>query len=389
MTTGPATAAVRPSHMPGEALHRRLLTLDAHLDAPVHFARAGWSFGERHRLEDDLAQLDLPRMEDGNLSGGFFVIYAEGGTLDEGGYGQARAAALRRSAEIDAMLAAFPDRIGLALTADDANRLFAEGRRIAFKSMENCYCLGEDLGALAIFQRAGVRMAGPVHVRTNQLADSATDAPMWDGLSPLGSRWVAAMNRLGMIIDASHASDRAFDQMLDQSVAPIVLSHSGARSLYDTPRNIDDGRLRALAARGGVACFATIYLSAMQAGPERLAMLRQLSRIHDLAEAEQADLARRWRAIDESTPMWNTTIDRFVEGLIHVIAVAGIDHVGIGADWDGGGGFAGMDDITALPGVTARLVDRGLSAADLAKLWGGNLLRVLDSCADAAAAPRP
>jgi membrane dipeptidase len=365
-------------------LHRRLLTLDAHLDVPVHFGRAGWSFGERHDPATEIAQVDLPRMEDGNLSGGFFVTYTEQTGLDPKGYAEAHAAALRRSGEIDAVLAAFPDRIGLALTAADARRLHTEGRCVAFKSMENGYCLGEDLRAVAEWHARGVRMAGPVHARTNQLADSATDAPRWAGLSPLGLRWVGEMNRLGMVIDASHASDAAFDQMLDRSAAPIVLSHSGARAIHDTQRNIDDDRLRALARRGGVACFATIFLSEMRIGAERRELFRLHSRIFALAPDAQVDLARRWRALDATEPMWEADVDRFIEGLFHVIDVAGIDAVGIGADWDGGGGFPGMDDITVLPAITARLRDRGLSEAELAKLWSGNLLRVLDA-ADAVA----
>lgn len=371
---------------PGAALHRRLLTLDAHLDAPVHFARAGWRFGERHALATDVAQVDLPRMEDGNLSGGFFVTYVRQGALDMAGYAAALAAARRRSGEIDAVLAAYPDRIELATTADDARRLHGEGRRIAFKSIENCYFLGEDLDLLDEFHRAGVRMAGLVHSRANQLADSATDAARWGGLSPLGAQWVGKMNRLGMVIDASHASDAAFDAIIDGSVAPIVLSHSGSRAIHDTPRNIDDGRLRALARTGGVACFATIFLSDMHAGPERARLFDLHGRISDLAPDEQADLARRWAALDMVEPMWRASLDTFVDALCHVIDVAGIDHVGIGADWDGGGGFPGMADITVLPAITERLMARGLSEDALAKLWSGNLLRVIAAAQSATVA---
>lgn len=363
---------------PGEALHRRLLTLDAHLDAPVHFSRAGWHFGDRHALSDDVAQVDLPRMEDGNLTGGFFVTYTEQGALDEAGYARALAAALRRSGEIDAMLAAYPARIALAVTADDARRLHAAGKCIAFKSIENCYFLGDDLRALAEFHHAGVRMAGPVHSKTNQLADSATDAPRWQGLSALGERWVAEMNRLGMVVDASHASDAAFDRLLELSRAPMVLSHSGARTMFDTPRNIDDARIRALAARGGVTCFATIFLSDMDMGPERRALFRQHGRIFDLSPDEQVALAHDWNALDRTTPMWDADFDRYMDALLHVISVAGVDHVGFGADWDGGGGFPGMDDITVHPRITQRLLDAGCTADDCAKMWGGNLLRVLE-----------
>jgi len=365
-------------------LHRRLLTLDTHLDAPVHFGRAGWSFGDRHAMATDVAQVDLPRMEDGNLSGGFFVTYTRQGPLAEEGYAAARDAALTRSGEIDAMLAAFPDRIGLALSAADARRLHADGRCIAFKSIENSYFMGTDLAALAEFHSLGVRMAGPVHNSANQFADSATDSPRWNGLSPLGFDWVAEMNRLGMLIDASHASDAAFDQMLANSTAPLVLSHSGSRSIYDCPRNIDDGRLRALAAAGGVVGFATIFLSAMEAGPERLELFGRHGGIYRLTPDEQVDLAERWAALDIVRPMWTADFDRYVAALLHVIAVAGIDHICFGADWDGGGGFPGMDDITVLPAVTARLSAAGLSDSDIEKLWSGNLLRLLDAAQSAA-----
>lgn len=362
---------------PGEALHRRLLTLDAHLDAPVHFGRAGWSFGDRHAPETDVAQLDLPRMEDGALGGGFFVTYVRQGPLDDGGYARALAAARARSDRIDATLARFPDRIGPALTADDARRLHGEGRRVAFKSVENSSFTGRDLSVLAEFHGCGVRMAGLVHARANQLADSATDGAVWGGLSPLGRDWVREMNRLGMVVDASHASDAAFDQMLALSAAPMVLSHSGSRTVFDTPRNIDDGRLRALAEAGGVVGFATVFLSPMRMGPERAALFARVGRIDELDPPAQADLARRWRALDAAEPMWDADLDRYVAALLHVVEVAGVDHVCFGADWDGGGGLPGLEDVSALPRVTERLLAHGFGEDELAKLWGGNLLRVL------------
>ncbi|MFV3075400.1 dipeptidase [Niveispirillum fermenti] len=366
-------------------LHRHLLTLDAHLDTPIHFARPGWHFDERHDLADDVAQLDLPRME-GNLSGGFFVIYTAQGPLTPEGYAGALAQARRRSREIDETLARFSHRIGPATTADDARLLHAQGRMVAFRSIENCYPIGEDLGLLAEFHAQGVRMAGPVHVRTNQLADSSTDAPRWNGLSPLGEGWVAEMNRLGMIIDASHASDAAFDRMLELSAAPLVLSHSGTRGFYDHPRNLDDGRIRTLVAGGGVIGFTTIYLSAMHMVPERAALFRTMGHIGDLSMAEQVDLGRRWNALDATAPMWKADFEDYMAALLHTIGVAGVDHVCFGADWDGGGGVEGFRDVTALPRVTERLLEAGFSAQDLEKMWSGNLLRVLTQAGDSAAA---
>ena len=248
-------------------LHGALLTLDTHLDTPVHFARAGWSFGERHDYATDLAQLDIPRMADGNLDGGFFVIFTDQGPLTAEDYAKARTFALKRSDEIDATIARFPARIAPARTAADARRLNAAGKLIAFKSIENSYPLGEDLALLGEFYRRGVRLAGPVHSSNNQFADSATDKLRWNGLSPLGVRWVAEMNRLGMAIDASHASDAAFDQMLSLSKTPLLLTHSGARAVFDHPRNIDDARIRKLAAAGGALRFTSIYLADLNMTP--------------------------------------------------------------------------------------------------------------------------
>ena len=360
------------------------LTLDTHLDTPVHFSRAGWSFADRHDLATDLSQVDMPRMRDGGLSGGFFAIFTKQGPLTSAGYVAARDFALRRSKEIDDTVARFPDQIRPARRADDAYRIHAAGKLIAFKSIENSYPLGEDLGLLGEFYRQGVRLAGPVHSLNNQFADSSSDSPRWNGLSPLGRRWVAEMNRLGMVIDASHASDASFDQMLALSKSPIILSHSGSRSLHDFPRNIDDARIRKLAAAGGAICFTTIYLSALRIGPERAALFDKLDRIGELSPADQADLTRRWRALDASEPLWSSTFEDYMTALLHTIRVAGPDHVCFGADWDGGGGVAGMRDVTALPAITARLRATGYGDLDLARMLGGNVLRILRAAEDRA-----
>ena len=227
-------------------------------------------------------------------------------------------------------------------------------------------------------------MAGPVHSKNNPFADSSTDTPRWNGLSPLGRRWVGEMNRLGIVIDASHASDAAFDHMLALSKTPLILSHSGAKAIFDHPRNLDDTRIRALAAVGGAICFSTIYLSDLKLGPARAELFAKYERIGELSPAEQADLAVRWRAMDAIEPLWQADFERYMAGLMHVIAIAGVDHVCFGADWDGGGGIAGMADIAAHPRITARLKQAGYSQADLAKMWGGNVLRLLAKAEDVA-----
>lgn len=357
--------------------HADFLVLDTHLDTPLHFARPGWSFAGHHDPATDLVQVDMERMEAGDLDGGFFAIYTEQGPLTPKGYADALAYARGRSDLIDATLAKFPDRIGRALTPADARRLDAAGKLIAFKSMENSYELGEDLSLLKEFHDRGVRLAGPVHGANNQFADSSGDTPKWNGLSPLGRQWVKEMNRLGMVIDASHSSDSTFDQLLDLSRTPLLLSHSSGRWAFDHPRNLDDDRIRKLAAKGGAICVSTIFLLNMNMGAERAALFTRYEHIADLSPGEQAELTRKWRALDKTQPMWGADFERYMAMVLHVIEVAGVDHVCFGADWDGGGGVPGFEDIDALPKVTARLQQAGYSAKDIEKMWSGNVLRLV------------
>jgi membrane dipeptidase len=280
--------------------HADFLVLDTHLDTPLHFARPGWSFAGHHDPAADLVQVDMERMAAGALDGGFFAIYTEQGPLTTKGYADALAFARARSDLIDRTLAQFPDRIGSALTPADAHRLNDAGKLIAFKSIENSYPVGDNLSLLGEFYDRGVRLAGPVHGANNQFADSSGDTPRWNGLSPLGRDWVKEMNRLGIAIDASHASDDAFDQMLELSRTPLLLSHSSGRWAFDHPRNLDDARIRRLAAKGGAICVSTIFLSAMNLGPERAELFAQYEHLDQMSPAQQAEHARRWQALDDT-----------------------------------------------------------------------------------------
>jgi membrane dipeptidase len=377
-----ATAACATTRAaPGDDadLHKRLLTLDTHLDTPIHFSRPGWSFGDRHDHASDPVQVDLGRMDAGDLDGGFFVIYTASGPLTPEGYAAAKAFALGRLDEIHATLAKFPDRIGLATRASDAVRLDKADKRFGFISIENSYPLGEDLSLLGEFYRRGVRMASPVHFRNNQFADSATDKPRWNGLSPLGRQWVAEMNRLGMVLDASHASDAVLDQMMKLSKTPVILSHSGSKAIFDHARNLDDARLRKLAASGGAICANAAYLGKSNPNAERSEISDKLEDAGKLglSAAEVATLTRRLREIEKSAPSQQADFETYMRLVLHLIDVAGVDHVCFGADWDGGGGAPGFEDIDALPKVTARLRQAGYSAADIQKMWSGNVLRLV------------
>ncbi|MBB5684387.1 dipeptidase [Sphingobium boeckii] len=370
-------AAPPPVAISPAAVHERLLVLDTHLDTPEIFGRPGWNIAVRHSYEGDLSQVDFPRMKEGGLDGGFWVIYTAQGALTPAGFAKARVDALERSDEINAMLAAHEEAITLATTAADATRIAATGKRIAYLSIENSYPLGEDLSLLSEFYRRGVRLAGPVHSKDNQFGDSTTGTKTWGGLSPLGKQWVAEMNRLGMVIDGSHSSDATFDQMLALSKTPLILSHSGPKALFDHPRNLDDGRIKALAAKGGVIQINSIFLAPLKNTPERDALDKRKQRLHEMTPAQQAALAADYAALDAVAPWQDADFEMFMASMLHCLRLVGPDHVGMGADWDGGGGVKGMNDVAALPKVTERLLKEGYSEADIAKIWSGNVLRVL------------
>lgn len=367
--------------------HERMLVLDTHLDIPARWDDGAWDFSERHRVEWDNSQVDLPRMAEGGLDGGFFVIYTGQGALTPEGYRTARDAALVRATAIRRVLGENRDVIGLALTADDIERLHREGRRIGLISMENSWPLGEDLSLLTTFHRLGLRMASPVHSRTNQFADSATGEARWNGLSPLGRQWVAEMNRLGLVVDGSHSSDAAIDQMIQLSRTPIVLSHHGPRDLYNFPRNTTDERMRRLAASGGVMFLNTVFIGVSDNSDARGALDDRQERWGSLSAAERRQLLADLAAQNARQPRTTATFDMFMTSLLHSVRVMGVDHVGLGADWDGGGGVTGMEDITLLPRITARLRREGMSDRDIAKIMGGNLLRVMRQAQAAAARP--
>ncbi len=376
-------------------MQRKMITLDTHLDSPASLDRPGWSIMDRHDVHQDYTQVDLPRMKQGALDGGFWAIYTPQGPMDAEHYARVRDFAVMRGLAIRLMVAAHPDQFELALKAADAARINAAGKRIVYMSIENAYPLGEDISLLKLFHDIGVRELGFAHFANNQFADSSTDpgGPKWHGLSPLGEKLLAEANREGFIIDASHSSDDVLDQLIARSTTPVVLSHSGCKAIYDHPRNVDDARLRALAAKGGVIQVNSYgsYLRASKPNPERAAAYQALfaqMREGDkpTPEAYAAMLDKR-REIDAKYPDTDRpTFDDFMKHLLHALQVVGPDHVGIGMDWDGGGGVAGLEDASGLPRITAALLKAGYSREDIAKIWGGNILRVM-AAVEAAAAP--
>jgi membrane dipeptidase len=366
-----------------QSLHQRLLVLDSHLDTPMHLARPGWDITQRHDQARDLSQVDLPRMREGGLDGGFWAIFTPQGPRTEAGRTQASDHGLATITRIRDMVAAHPDQFELALRADDAPRIAAAGKRVVFISMENASPLAADPGRLSTYHRLGLRMLGLVHASNNEFADSATALPEWHGLSPQGRELVAEANRLGILLDASHASDAVFDQLLTLSRAPIVLSHSCSKAVTPHPRNLDDARLRRLAEKGGVIQVNAFpsTIKAVPANPDRDKALAPLyaefRQAAGLSPAQMADLAARLEQTRQRFPQAQASFEDYMAHLLHILQVVGPEHVGIGPDWDGGGGVAGLEDVSALPKISARLLQAGYREADLANIWSGNLLRVL------------
>lgn len=390
-TTAPApartdiTAPAAPELSPAQQLHQSFMVLDSHLDTPAYFHSDTYVFSARGDFDEDGTHVDLPRMNEGGLDGGFWVIFTPQGPLDAASYKSARTAALMRQSAIREFAAKYSEDVELAFTADDADRIFADGRKIVFQSMENAYPLGEDVTLLQAFHVGGLRMVAPVHFRNNQYADSATDvAQVFGGLSPLGEELVREANRLGMILDGSHASDDTVRDMIALSTTPIILSHSGPKGVYDHPRNLPDDLLKAIAEDGGVIQVNAYggYLEPLVASPERLAAIAEFETTYgkdpaSLAPDQLAEYRAARKAMDKAFPPPRSTYAKFMEHLTYMLNLVGPDHVGIGADWDGGGGVEGMKDVAALPQVTADLLAAGYTEEDLAKIWGGNMLRLM------------
>ncbi len=381
-------AAAEPrAEMPpaASALHESLITLDTHLDTPASLDRPDWEIADEHDVHRDHSQVDLPRMEKGGLDGGFWAIYTPQGPLDTEHYQKARDFAIMRGLSIREMVAADTAHFALATQTEDAAAIAADGKRIVYMSIENAYPLGENVSLITLFHDMGVRLVGFAHFANNQFADSSTDpkGEQWGGLSPLGKDLLAEMNRLGIVADASHSSDAVLDDMLELSTSPIILSHSGCKAIYDHPRNVDDNRLRALAAKGGVIQINSFgsYLRETEKNPERMkalgALFGSLGDGKMTRESYKAFLDR-WNEIDRLYPAKDVPdFDDFMAHLLHALKIVGPDHVGIGLDWDGGGGVVGMEDVAALPKITDALLSAGYTRQDLEKIWSGNTLRVL------------
>lgn len=374
-----------------DAFHESIAVFDSHLDTPALFHTEAYDFKRRQTWEEDGTHVDLPRMNEGGLDGGFWVIFTRQGPLDEASYAAARTHGLLRQTAIREFAAKYHEEVELAFSADDAERILADGKKVVFQSMENSYPLGTDVSLMEHYYIGGLRMIAPVHFANNQFADSATDInQIYDGLSPLGEDLVREANRLGLVLDGSHASDETVRDMMALSTTPVILSHTGAKAVYDHPRNIDDQLLLELAENGGVIQMNIFggYLEALEPSPERVAALEGLSETYGSNPSEMdPETLQAWMTaraeIGREFPAPRSTYAKFMEHTYHVLDLIGPDHVGISGDWDGGGGVDGMSDVSMLQKITRDLLAAGYTREDVAKIWGGNMLRLVRAADDA------
>ncbi len=390
-------------------IHERVITLDTHDDiSPANFTV------ERNYTMDLGNQVNLPKMEAGGLDVAWLIVYVGQGDLTEAGFDDAYEQAIAKFDAIHRLTGEIaPDRIGLALTSDDVRRLVAEGKKVAMIGIENGFPVGNDITRVREFAERGGRYMSLAHNGHSQLADSNTgerdDVWLHGGLSDLGREVIAEMNRWGIMIDVSHPSKEANLESMRLSRAPVIASHSAARSLGEHSRNMDDEQLLALADNGGViqtvafrsylrpdknaafndASQAVTLAVASEMGfemPEggQRAMFRQMQ---GMSEADRDAFMREYQAVQtaaetrmaemEDMPEPVSVVD-LVDHIDYLVDLIGLEHVGISSDFDGGGGVTGWNDASETFNVTLELVRRGYSEEEIGMLWSGNLLRVLD-----------
>ena len=372
------------------AIHERVFTLDSHVDIPFVFGTEPADPGVAGSW-----QVDLPKMAADGLDGAFFVVFVSQRERTIEGYGRATTDALVKFEAIRGVTERYGEQIGLADTAAEARRLHETGRLVALIGIENGFVIGEDIALLARYRELGARYMTLTHNGHNAIGDSALpDSELGDadaehgGLSEFGRRVVGEMNRLGILIDVSHIAPATLIDAIAVSVAPVIASHSNARAPIDHPRNLDDEQLKAIAATGGVIQTVAYPTYLIAYPPEQSEA--------DGAFHEEWGLMGDddWRALERDEPRriayeaaygalmarWpEPSVADLVDHIDHMVGIVGVDHVGISSDFGGGGGIVGWRHAGESFNVTLELTRRGYSEAEIAKLWGANLLRALDA----------
>lgn len=365
-------------------LQKSVLTIDTHSDTPMSMLTEGFDL-----TKDGSGCVDFPKMKRGLLDVESFAVYtsSKDGNLSSVEVEVAYKKALKLYDEIEKLAVNNPTIVGIAGSPEEMYKLKAEGKSIILPTMENSLPIANDLSRLQEFYNRGNRIFGLCHNKNNQICDSSSDEPEHDGLSKFGEEVVAEINRLGAIVDISHASDATFFDAVKCSKTPIIASHSSVRALCNDGRNFTDKMLKALKKNGGVIqlCIYEGFLKIHPASEGKTAYWKDLSPAFnayfdaaDTGEPARTKAREMFFAARAKHPEFNVTVKDLVDHIDYVVKKIGIDYVGIGTDFEGGGGLADCYDASELPNITVELMARGYSDEDIAKIWGGNFVRVFN-----------
>ncbi|HKK43816.1 MAG TPA: dipeptidase [Bacteroidales bacterium] len=363
-----------------DKIHESILTVDTHCDTPMEFSDPKFDLGDRH----EEGCVDFPRMKEGGLHAEFFAVFTGQGPRNDSAFKAVHSQAVKILNEIHANVEKNNNVAEIALTPDDAYRLKKEGKIAAFIGMENGYPIGKDLSKVKEFFDLGARYMTLCHTKNNDICDSSTDPEGSEnnGLSPFGVRVVKEMNRLGMMVDVSHISDKSFYDVIKTSAAPVIASHSSCRALCGSPRNLTDDMMLALKENGGVIqiCILGDYLKTPEPNPELDEKLKELhdtyGNYRELSDSMKKVVRAEYRAIQKKYEK-PATVKDVVDHIDHAVQVMGVDHVGIGTDFDGGGGVEGCRTVAQMKNITIEMLRRGYTKAEITKIWGGNIMRVM------------
>jgi membrane dipeptidase len=362
-------------------VHEKALTVDTHCDTPMSMVTRGFDIGKKQAT----GQVDLHRMKEGGLDAMFFVAFVEQKPRTAENYEEAYRLAHQMLDSTIAQTERSNHLAEIALTSKDADRIGRKGKRAVYLALENGFSLAKDLTRIEEFYNKGARYITLSHSYHNDICDSSTDRaqPEHNGLSAFGHEVVEEMNRLGMMIDVSHISDKAFNDVISGSKAPVIASHSSVRSIARSDRNMTDDMIVALAKKGGVIqlCLLSDYIKNPDTTSVRFQKDQEMRKIYNekgsfMSDGEKAEFRRQWNEMREKHPKQLAGVSDLVDHIDHVVKLVGVDFVGIGSDFDGGGGLSGCNDVSQFPNITRELLVRGYSEKDIFKIWGGNFFRV-------------
>jgi membrane dipeptidase len=378
-------SAEKPGDLEKKAaqIHRSVLTVDSHTDTPLRMMQKGFDMSVKHDARKEYTKIDFPRMVEGGLDGVFFGVFVSQGPRNPEAYEKVRLKVVTLFDTIHEVVLRNHDLAELAVTPDDAIRIKKSNKRAVFIGIENGYAIGKDLSLISTFYLRGNRYMTLCHTKNNDICDSSTDTVEYNGLSAFGHDVVTELNHVGVMVDVSHISDKSLRDVLACTKAPVIASHSCAKALCNNPRNLSDELLVAIAKNGGVIqmCILSDYVKTPPPNPSRdsarAAVRKKFNDFDGLTDDEMKSARKEWNAVNDRYPQKLATVSDVVDHIDHMVKVAGINHVGIGTDFDGGGGVEGCFDVSEMGNITLELVKRGYTKNEIRKIWGGNFMRVM------------